>query len=78
VEVFPRLGYYFIVFRALESEKTRARARATQLSLGLDVEEDQKERDGGEGVGGSIGATNVYIVVFRDGICTVSKFFLSI
>ncbi|KAF8523084.1 hypothetical protein BU17DRAFT_44052 [Hysterangium stoloniferum] len=61
VELFPRLGYYFVVFRALESDLTRA--KATQLSLALD-DRNTPVSDG------TIGATNLYIVVFRDGICT--------
>lgn len=65
VEAFPRLGYYFIVFRALESEKTKA--KMTQLHLGLDG-------DNVPHFEGIVNATNIYIIVFRDGICTVGLF----
>ncbi|GJJ08799.1 hypothetical protein Clacol_003018 [Clathrus columnatus] len=62
VEVFPRLGYYFIVFQALESEKTKA--RTTQLNLNVEVGDNVPLSEG------VVNATNIYIVVFREGICT--------
>lgn len=78
LELFPRLGYYFIVFRALESDRTRA--KATQLSLNLSANGDGKNMVPISR--GSMGATNVYIAVFRDGICTVGNglvlFFIAI
>ncbi|KAF8521504.1 hypothetical protein JB92DRAFT_2890696 [Gautieria morchelliformis] len=64
LEVFSRLGYYFIVFRALDSEHTRFRAQ-TQLDLTMKGDKATVPLMDGE-----IGITNVYIVVFREGICT--------
>jgi magnesium transporter len=63
LELFPRLGYYFVVFHALESDHTRA--KTTQISLALDG-------DNTPIFDGKVEATNLYIIVFRDGICTVS------
>lgn len=64
LELFPKLGYYFIVFRAIESQKTRERFR-------------RDERDGGyhgnKNDEGIVGEANVYLVVFREGICSVSS-----
>jgi magnesium transporter len=67
LEVFPRLGYYFIVFRALDSELTRAKA---QTQLDLTMKGDTAVLPFSDG---TIGATNVYIVVFKEGICTVGS-----
>ncbi|KAF8701206.1 hypothetical protein AX14_000522 [Amanita brunnescens Koide BX004] len=49
LELFSKLGYYFISFRAME---TRENARNTDL-----IFEDP------------VGETNVYLAVFKDGIC---------
>lgn len=65
LELFPGLGYYFIIFRALEGEKSRERFRQAKLH-GQEVLE---QSSGDEGV---IGAVNVYLVVFREGILSVS------
>lgn len=56
LELFPRLGYYFVVFRALE---TRAALRRP-----APPDADQN---------GTIESVNVYFVVFREGIVTVSS-----
>ncbi|KAG8902508.1 hypothetical protein FRB99_004382 [Tulasnella sp. 403] len=49
LEVFPRLGYYFVVFRAAESHRGVTQGKAlTEAVL----------------------AVTVYLVVFRDGICS--------
>lgn len=67
LEIFPRLGYYFIVFRALESERSRERFRRFK----------NKDSEGmttvprGPADEGIIGAVNVYLIVFREGICSV-------
>ncbi|KAI9069294.1 hypothetical protein FKP32DRAFT_1608465 [Trametes sanguinea] len=61
LELFPKLGYYFISFRAIESQKTRERLR-NLLSTG---EEDVNFTD--EGV---VGEVNVYLIIFREGICS--------
>ncbi|KAI0932129.1 hypothetical protein AcW1_000664 [Taiwanofungus camphoratus] len=61
LELFPRLGYYFIVFRAVESQKTRERVRSLHGA-----------RDGSTSLPdeGIVGEVNVYMVVFREGICS--------
>ncbi|KAI0639473.1 hypothetical protein C8Q77DRAFT_1214024 [Trametes polyzona] len=61
LELFPKLGYYFISFRAIESQKTRERLRNI---LSVD-DEDLHLTD--EGV---VGEVNVYLIVFREGICS--------
>ncbi|KAI0825063.1 hypothetical protein BC628DRAFT_1375272 [Trametes gibbosa] len=61
LELFPKLGYYFISFRAIESQKTRDRLR-NLLSV-----EDEALHTTDEGV---VAEVNVYLVVFREGICT--------
>ena len=63
LELFPKLGYYFISFRAIESQKTRERLRNI-LSV-----EDEEWKLPDEGV---VGEVNVYLVIFREGICSVS------
>ena len=60
MELFPRLGYYFVSFRAIESQKTRERIR------NLLDQEDPNSQD--EGI---VAEVNMYLVVFRDGICSV-------
>ncbi|KAL4069648.1 hypothetical protein V8B97DRAFT_607457 [Scleroderma yunnanense] len=59
LEWFPKLGYQFIVFRAMESARTRQRIISRNGMM-----------DGYQDDEGLIGETNVYLVVFRDGICT--------
>lgn len=62
-ELFPSLGYYFIAFRTLETRQTRERRRVRmqgQQSSMLDQ--------------GIVGIVNVYLVVFREGICSVRLF----
>ncbi|KAI0375070.1 hypothetical protein BV20DRAFT_960126 [Pilatotrama ljubarskyi] len=61
LELFPKLGYYFISFRAIESQKTRERLRNI-LSV-----DDEQTRFSDEGV---VGEVNVYLIVFREGICS--------
>jgi magnesium transporter len=66
LELFPKLGYYFISFRAIESKAERARMQR----------EARKHADmsGGDPDAADIpmGEANVYLVVFNDGICCVS------
>ncbi|KIK28576.1 hypothetical protein PISMIDRAFT_38407, partial [Pisolithus microcarpus 441] len=59
LELFPKLGYRFIVFRAMDNAITR-------------------EPFGQQGDEGLIGETTMYLVVFRDGICTVGHLSISI
>ncbi|KAH9898329.1 hypothetical protein C8Q73DRAFT_727005 [Cubamyces lactineus] len=61
LELFPKLGYYFISFRAIESQKTRERLRNI-----LGVEDDYWKLPD-EGV---VGEVNVYLIIFREGICS--------
>lgn len=112
IESFPSLGYYFIVFRALdesyfqytlpdvtpspstegvgdraeadgEGERDKERERSKKegehvpgASSGrrgrLDIVEGVGGKEGVEGVG--VGAVNLYLVVFGDGILSVSSF----
>lgn len=52
-------------FRAIESQATRERLRRYNASDG-----DQNEyRDDG----GVVGEVNIYLVVFREGVCSVSQ-----
>ena len=65
MEVFPKLGYYFVVFRAIESTKTREKLRALH-----------NPRDGPASAASPmeeaiVGEVNVYLIVFREGICSV-------
>lgn len=62
LELFPGLGYYFVVFRALESERSRERFRKFRSQSGTVT--------GLPGDDDVIGAVNVYLVVFREGICS--------
>ncbi|KAJ7169842.1 hypothetical protein C8R46DRAFT_897196 [Mycena filopes] len=55
LERFPKLGYYFISFRAIESWDNRER---------------YWDRDGDERDQGLVGEANVYLVVFNEGVCS--------
>lgn len=97
LESFPALGYYFIVFRALDEsyfrytstsqpgspssssstldEKKEVRPAAPEevrpKQRGrVDIVEGVGGKEGVEGVG--VGAVNMYLVVFGDGILSVS------
>jgi len=62
--MFPKLGYYFIVFKAIESERTRDRLdRLTRRSVDSLPATNL----------GVTGEDLIYLVVLRDGggICTV-------
>jgi magnesium transporter len=59
-ELFPKLGYYFIIFRAVESSTRHER---------LDI---ASQKTGSSQILGAVNETCIYLVVFRDGICTVS------
>lgn len=104
IESFPALGYYFVIFRALdesyfrytspeapaqpgqtggvhtrdEADDRRAREHGQQLpgtSSGrrgrVDIVEGVGGKEGVEGVG--VGAVNLYLVVYGDGILSVSQ-----
>ncbi|TFY72859.1 hypothetical protein EVG20_g140 [Dentipellis fragilis] len=61
LELFPRLGYHFIVFRAIESAKTR-----TPFDNSIDTTGELKL----SGDEGTVGEVYVYLIVFREGICS--------
>jgi magnesium transporter len=56
LELFSKLGYYFIILRAVESS-----TRNEQLNT-------VRQKSGNS----QLLETCIYLVVFRDGICTVS------
>ena len=62
LELFPKLGYYFVVFRAIESQKSRQRRLLTDLSVNPSLTESS-----------IIAEVSVYLVVFREGIVSVSR-----
>lgn len=62
-ELFPSLGYYFVAFRTIESKKTRERRRLRMYG--------QEGKQIGVLEEGIVGIVNVYLVVFREGICSV-------
>jgi magnesium transporter len=65
LELFPRLGYYFISFRAVETRQARRRR------LGTDATESPGLTDGGV-----VSEVPVYLIVFREGIISVGIRFL--
>lgn len=62
LELFSKLGYYFIVFRAIESSTQHERSDAISQKTGSSQFPVQNVAN----------ETCIYLVVFRDGICTVS------
>lgn len=54
LEVFPRLGYYFIVFRAIEAQYPA-----------------DQDPAGGSKAAETVIAVNLYLVIFKEGICSV-------
>ena len=68
LELFPKLGYYFVVFRAIESQATRDKRRLMST-----IATDAAPTVTDEGI---VGEVNVYLVVFREGICSVSRVLL--
>ncbi|KAK0446414.1 uncharacterized protein EV420DRAFT_901768 [Desarmillaria tabescens] len=63
LELFPKLGYYFISFRAIESVVIRDGGLHKRLDQSTEIGYSRPE----EGV---LGEANVYIVVFNEGVCT--------
>lgn len=61
VDDFPNLGYYFISFRTIESQKTKETAQREPDPFATTQDFDE----------GYIAETNVYLAVFIDGICCV-------
>jgi magnesium transporter len=68
LELFPKLGYYFIVFRALEASTAPERLDAASQKTASSQPPDH----------GVVNEINVYLVVFRGGICSVSRDRLSV
>lgn len=75
LEIFAKLGYYFISFRSVESRVTAAKVKTLQREAAIAAgfpEEKEKDGDGeNDGLSG-VGEANVYLAVFKDGICCVS------
>lgn len=67
LELFSKLGYYFISFRTIESQATRDKIRR---ETGLVDTPNRSTLDEG-----SIGEANVYLTIFKDGICCVCLLF---
>jgi len=64
LELFPKLGYYFVVFRAIESHRT-------WLNTGRDQAGDpcvSKVEDD------LVSEVYIYLVVFKEGICSVREY----
>jgi magnesium transporter len=61
-ELFPRLGYYFVVFRAVE--------RPRLDSMPHDDDGSFMSDDGAAELTEVLDVANVYLVVFKEGICT--------
>lgn len=66
LELFPKLGYYFIVFRAIEARGLPQPDHEPKTDPS--VIEDE----------GHLAEVYVYLVVFPDGICTVRDYVLSL
>jgi magnesium transporter len=66
LELFSKLGYYFISFRAIESRATREKIqREAKMKDSFGTSKSIVDEDG------SVGEANVYLTVFKDGICCV-------
>jgi magnesium transporter len=62
LELFPKLGYYFVVFRAIGTREHFQHKDSMEYDDNFSTE------------GMTIGDAIMYLVVFRRGICTVSDF----
>jgi magnesium transporter len=74
LEIFAKLGYYFISFRSVESRETAAKVkklqRETAIAAGFPEEKEKEGDRESDGLNG-VGEANVYLAVFKDGICCV-------
>jgi len=61
MELFPKLGYYFISFRAIQNAAVRPPPVDQRSSS--DADDD------------ALREANIYSVVFKEGICTVGLYF---
>jgi magnesium transporter len=66
-DLFPRLGYYFVSFSAIETREGRENSRQQSERMNEHLEPIAGLREG------AIGETYVYLVVFSDGICCVRE-----
>lgn len=64
LELFPKLGYYFVIFRALEGEQAREQFRRYW-------KQEDGQLPGASIDDGVFTGVNVYLLVFKDGIVTV-------
>jgi magnesium transporter len=65
LEIFPKLGYYFISFRAIETREGKERSQ-WQLQKMTEHLEPISHLEG------VIGETTVYLAIFTEGVCCVS------
>ena len=65
LELFPKLGYYFISFRAVESRKFHEKFTSQPYQPDTTSEAFLENS--------TLGEANIYIIVFNEGVCTVSK-----
>lgn len=65
LDLFPKLGYYFISFRAIETRESRKKSQQRLQKMN-----EYLEPIVGHGEG-TVGEANVYLVVFSEGICCV-------
>ena len=70
LEGFTSLGYYFVVFRAIEAKTAREKIKKQiALSNGLRGSQDDL---------GIVDEALIYLIVFEEGICSVSFKFPSL
>jgi magnesium transporter len=62
LEHFPKLGYYFISFRAVDTQSVRKLSRQNRGGSSTNSGDS------------TLGEANVYLVVFKEGICSVGVF----
>jgi magnesium transporter len=67
MELFSKLGYYFISFRTIQNA-------ATTQSDHQGISSDDDIYQAGDG---ALIEANIYVVVFKEGICTVGWRFIS-
>lgn len=68
LDLFQKLGYYFISFRAIETRDDREKFQRKIHKMDGQLETAANHD-------GTVRETNVYLVVFDEGICCVHLFF---
>ncbi|KAJ3569771.1 hypothetical protein NP233_g4833 [Leucocoprinus birnbaumii] len=63
LDLFPKLGYYFVSFRAIETAEGRETSRWQLQKINEQLEPIPGHQEG------VVSETNVYLVVFTEGIC---------